>query len=69
MIFGAISLLSHSTHKNHPFSGSFSSPTRPTVDTIVHQEMIYYTCPYTYFYNLSTAEGKVSSRGRAILCH
>lgn len=40
-----------------------------TVDTIVHQEMIYYTCHYTYFYILSTVVGKVSSFGGAIVCH
>lgn len=61
----------YKTHKKVLFQGPFHVPLALQLTLLFkyHQEIIYYTCHYTYFYILSTVVGKVSSFGGAILCH
>lgn len=49
--------------------GSFECTSLSSVDSSVHQELIYYMCHYTYFYILSTIVGKVSGFDGAKPCH
>lgn len=70
-IFEATTAVTQRTKKTSFFRTTLHVPLALQLTLLLkyHQEMIYYTCHYTYFYILSTVVGKVSSFGRAALCH
>lgn len=62
----------HTSYKKgyNPPLDPFHVPLQFTLLSVKYnQEIIYYTCRYTYFYILSTVVGKVSSVAWAVPCH